>query len=77
MTENANKLKDKDVQDLTNSLYLIKGLYTQMTSERDHLTDTASKIVNATKQFQTYLEKFKDQKEKIPILIQTTLSANS
>ena len=75
MTENVSKLKDKDVQDLTNSLYLIKGLYVQMTSERDHLTDTASKIVNATKQFQAYLEKFKDQKEKIPILIQDTLSA--
>ena len=53
MTENLNKLKDKNMAELTNSLYLINGLYVQMTSERDHLTMIASKMVNTTKHFLT------------------------
>ncbi len=74
MTENLGKLKDKDVQDLTNSLYLIKGLYTQMTNERDHIANAAGKMVNATKQFQEYLENFTVQRDRIPALIQNALA---
>jgi len=77
MTENVSKLKDKDVQDLTNSLYLIKGLYVQMANERDHLTNTASKMVNTTKQFQGYLEKLADQKEQITVTIERALRKES
>jgi len=56
----------REVRDIANTLYLIKGLYEEMASARDHLDSVVSRIVHAHKQFQGYMEQFHGLLESSP-----------